>query len=246
MAKGTAVAYLLQKTETDYLTNMKALKKIAKTVVRLLSIIVGALCIYLIAAAILSKIPVDEEKNVTDEMEIHILTNGVHTDIVVPTVSEQKDWREDITHLQQDSLSFEYLALGWGDKGFYLNTPTWSQLKASTAVNACFGFGGTAMHATYYKEMHEGKRCKKIKISKEQYARLIKYLEESFQKDASNKVLKIKSGPYNEETDAFYEGNGRYSALYTCNSWANSALKSCGRKACYWTALQQPIFKRYE
>lgn len=47
-------------------------------------------------------------------------------------------------------------------------------------------------------------------------------------------------------TDAFFEGVGRYSPLFTCNTWANSALKSCGQKCCLWTALQQPIFRKYK
>ena len=37
-----------------------------------------------------------------------------------------------------------------------------------------------------------------------------------------------------------------YSPLFTCNTWANAALKSCRQKCCLWTALQQPIFWKYK
>ena len=45
--------------------------------------------------------------------------------------------------------------------------------------------------------------------------------------------------------DAFYEGVGRYSPIFTCNTWANSALKACDQKCCLWTALSPPIFWKY-
>ena len=46
----------------------------------------------------------------------------------------------------------EYLAFGWGDKGFYLDTPEWSDLKASTAFKAAFALGNSAMHTTFINQ----------------------------------------------------------------------------------------------
>lgn len=71
-------------------------------------------------------------------MEIYILTNGVHTDIVMPTKSEQIYWNKKIPYkntIATDS-TYQYIAMGWGDKGFYLETPEWSDLKASVAFKA--------------------------------------------------------------------------------------------------------------
>jgi uncharacterized protein (TIGR02117 family) len=136
--------------------------------------------------------------------------------------------------------------MGWGDKGFYLETPEWSDLKASVAFKAATGLSTTAIHATYYKKMKIGADCKSIIISEEQYQRLINYITESFQKDASENFLPIETNANYSETDAFYEANGSYSLFHTCNTWANNGLKASGQKCCLWTPMDSPIFSKYK
>ena len=100
----------------------------------------GLLLVYLSFAFILSIIPVN--KNFTETKEsgivIYLLTNGVHLDIVVPKVSNYKDWREDLEINPFIDTQVNLVAFGWGDRDFYLNTPEWSDLTFSTAFNALF------------------------------------------------------------------------------------------------------------
>ncbi len=196
----------------------------------------------------LSKISIDEEADAPDEMAIYIKTNGVHTDIILPVKTEQINWSKLIKQEQinNDSNTYEYIAFGWGDKGFYLETPTWSELKFSTAFKATTGLGTTAMHTTYYNRLQENSNCRKIMISKEQYARIISHIEKSFKKDENGFFIKIKTNAHYGYTDAFYEGTGSYSLFKTCNSWANETLKVSGQKACLWTALDSGIFEKYD
>ncbi len=49
-----------------------------------------------------------------------------------------------------------------------------------------------------------------------------------------------------EDDDAFYEAKGSYSFMKTCNTWANSALKSAGQKAALWTPSDKGIFRHYQ
>jgi len=222
----------------------RALKIIGKT----LFLIVGLLALYLIIGFCLSKMTVDEEANAKDEVKIYILTNGVHTDIVMPVKSKQIDWSKEITHentIAADS-NYQYIAMGWGDKGFYLETPTWADLKASVAFKAAFALSTTAMHCTYYSSMKESEDCKAIMISNEQYTRLVNYINDSFQKDANGHFMPIKTDAIYGKTDAFYEANGKYSMIRTCNSWANGALKYSGQRAAVWTAFDSGIFSKYE
>ena len=224
------------------------IKKLSLKFFKGLLIFIGIILLYLLAAFILSRISISGEENSPDELDIYILTNGIHSDIVVPVITGQKNWLTEINHLDKniDASQFKYLAIGWGDKGFYLNTPTWNQLKASTALKAILGLSGTAVHATYYKEMIESDTCKKISISKDQYARLIKYIDKSFEKSSTGNIMSIETDVRHGDTDGFYEATGRYSLFYTCNTWTNQALKACGQKACLWTAFQEGIFLKYE
>ncbi len=222
----------------------KLFKRIAYAMIGLASLIL----IYLGSAYILSRISTDKEINTTNEITIYIITNGVHTDIAVPLKNEYYDWSREIkfSHTKLQDTNMNYLAMGWGDKGFYLETPTWGDLKFSVAFNAAFGLGSTAIHTTFYKKMTEGETCKKIIISSEQYSRLILYIRDSFLKDKEGHFINIITKANYGNMDAFYEANGKYSAFKTCNTWANNSLKACGQKACLWTPFDTGIFLKYE
>jgi uncharacterized protein (TIGR02117 family) len=203
--------------------------------------------LYLLAAYGLSRITVDKEAGGPKEMTIYILTNGVHTDLVVPIKTDLYDWSKEVkfAHTRSKDSSYQYLAMGWGDKGFYLETPEWKDLKASVAFKATFGLSTTAIHATFYKTMTEGESCRKILISKAQYQRLIDYIKGSFQKDSEGHFIPIATNAMYGDNDAFYEANGSYSMFHTCNTWANSGLKASGQKCCLWTAFDTGIFLKY-
>jgi uncharacterized protein (TIGR02117 family) len=225
------------------------LKKILRIILKIIGGILAFILLYVILALTIPLIEV--AKKPTKEpatVPIYILTNGDHTDLVVPVKTAQIDWSKKIPY--QDTKSkqgnFNYLGIGWGDKGFYLDTPTWSQLKFSTAFKAAFWLGESAMHCTYYNEMKEGKDCKKIMLTKNQYADLIKYIDTKFDKDKAGNNILIPTKAVYGENDCFYEANGSYSFLYTCNTWANNGLKTAGQKAALWTPSDFGIFGHYK
>jgi len=224
------------------------LKKSLKLIGKVLLGLIALLLLYLVNAFMLSRITIEEEPNEPDEIAVYILTNGVHTDIVMPVKTAQVDWSQQIKHsnTQRADSTYSHIAMGWGDKGFYLETPTWADLKASTAFKAATGLSSTAIHTTYYRSMTEGEDCKKILISKLQYSRLIQYITESFQKDKFGQFIHIPTDANYGISDAFYEANGSYSMFSTCNSWANSGLKASGQRACLWTAFDTGIFLKYK
>ena len=176
----------------------------------------------------LPMIPVNKEKQKpNDQITVYILTNGVHTDIVVPVKSEAIDWSTFIPFTDTKSKKeFKYIAFGWGDKGFYLDTPEWKDLKFSTAFKAAFWLGDSAMHTTFYDEMTIGEDCRRVYMSLEEYKSLITYIKKSYDLDQNNKVELIKTDAVYGNNDAFYEAKGSYSLFFTCNTWAANALKA--------------------
>lgn len=206
------------------------------------------LALYVTAVLLISRITVNSTIDKIDEQNaipIYILSNGVHTDIVVPIVSEVKDWRKEIQFDQTESNDTlaKFVAFGWGDKGFYLDTPEWSDLKASTALKAIFGVSSSAMHTTFFKQLREGEDCKRILVSKENYQKLVNYISESFNNPENPEWIEGHS--YGKK-DAFYEAKGSYSLFYTCNTWANCALKAANQKASLWTIYDKGIFYHYQ
>ena len=223
-----------------------AIKTLKITGLTLLSL-VCLIGVYLLSAYVLSRMSVDRESQTQNDIPIYILTNGVHTDLVVPIKNERIDWSKEVkfTHTTGKDSLFEYVAFGWGDKGFYLETPTWADLKVSTAFNAAFALSTSAIHATFHKSMREGADCVKINISKEQYSRLVKYIQESFTTDTQGHLMYIQTHANYGKEDAFYEAKGSYNVFHTCNTWANNGLKSCGQKASLWTPFDTGIFYQY-
>jgi uncharacterized protein (TIGR02117 family) len=209
--------------------------------------LISYIILFLLGAMICSIIPVNKEPDTSADVAIYIMTNGDHTDIVVPVKTACIDWSQEIKFentIAKDTTA-HYIAIGWGDKGFYLNTPTWAQLKFSVAFKAATGLSTSAIHATFYQGIREGDDCKKIMISNAQYTRLINFIQNSFKRDADGHVQNIKTDANYDNNDAFYEAHRRYNMFYTCNTWANNALKAAGQKAALWTPFDKGIFHQY-
>jgi uncharacterized protein (TIGR02117 family) len=225
------------------------MKKMALLILKTLGIILGIIVVYVAAGYFLPFIEVPaKDDGQKKEIPIYIYTNGVHTDIVMPVKNDLHDWSTKIpfTNTRSKETDYRFVGIGWGDKGFYLDTPTWADLKFSTAFKAAFWLSESAMHCSYYKTMKEGDDCKMIMISRNQYKDLVKFVDEKFDKDAGGNYILVPTDAVYGNNDAFYDANGKYSFLDTCNTWANNALKAAGQKAAWWTPSDYGIFLHYK
>jgi uncharacterized protein (TIGR02117 family) len=223
------------------------LRKTLKITGYTLGTVVGVAGLYLGAAFAFSAIPVaKKDPNAPADVTVFLHTNGVHTDIVLPIKTTQIDWSRQLpfANIPSQDSTMRYIAFGWGDKGFYLDTPTWADLKFSTAFVAAFWLGSSAMHTTYFHSLAPGPETIPLTLSHAEYTRLIDYIQASFRLDANGRVQHIKGHSYGRD-DAFYEAHRVYSFLYTCNTWTNNALKASGQKACLWTPSDKGIFQMY-
>ena len=188
-------------------------------------------------------IPVNNDFSSAESgIEVLIISNEVHADLILPMRHELRDWR---TILPTQSFAGEtdgatHVAIGWGDAGFYLHTPTWSDLKFSTAANALFWPSDSCMHVSMTRAEHYRSRARSVRLSTDQYALLIQFIDDSFDRNEQNEVVTIP-GAYGNN-DAFFEANGHYHALNTCNSWAGDALQSAGVRVPWLTPLPKSVY----
>jgi len=224
---------------------MRKLLKIVGFVLLSLILFLGG---YMLAAFGLGRMGVEAAQNKKEDLTIYLLTNGVHTDLVLPVKSSLIDWSEHFKYENTKSkqTNFNYLAIGWGDKGFYLDTPTWAELKFSTAFRAATGLSTAAIHATYYRTMTEGEDCIKVGISNDQYQKLINYIQKDLIKKSNGALTLIETDAVYGDSDAFYDATGSYSLFHTCNTWTNNALKAADMKASVWTPFDTGIFHQYK
>lgn len=215
---------------------MKILKITAQVLIQFVATFVSVLVMYIAIVAWGAIIP-SSGLDQREDIEIFIQSNGVHTDVCMPVKSDFFDWTTFIdTTLYQKNKNYEYIAIGWGDKGFFLHTPTWAELKVSTALNAIFLPSPCAMHVEYKDEKPTVSDVVRSEwIASENYESLIDYVCRSFLlKDGEPDFI---DGSSYWGTDQFFEAKGNYHMLNTCNSWTNGAIKSAGLKTASFAAF---------
>ncbi len=179
-------------------------------------------------------------------LTVYLRSNGMHTEVVFPVVCFGEDWRKRFPIAQFEGVdsTFTQVAIGWGDKGFYLETPTWDELKVSTALKATVGASGSAMHVTYLQSPPSTKDeyGKELHISKEQYMKMYRYIDQAFKKDEQGKDVQIPHPDYDIH-DNYYEARGSYNLFKTCNVWTSNCLKTAGIQNGLWTPTAKGVMK---
>ncbi|MDM0043505.1 TIGR02117 family protein [Variovorax dokdonensis] len=155
-----------------------------------------------------------------------VLSNGVHTDLVFPIRGHGVDWSEvfppsDLAAPLPPEAQF--IAIGWGDREFYLHTPTWADLTVERAWGAALGRNPALLHVTYLRRA-ELAAAHRLPLSEAQYARLRTHVVSALPEAKARAV----TGAHYSAFDAFYEARGRYSLWFTCNQWTGTALRSAG------------------
>ena len=219
-------------------------KRIIKYIRNAIILIVSLIIIYFLLVILLTLIPVNRAYNPSEfGIEIFITSNEVHIDFVLPVNNEQRSWWNDfpLNYFTLVDSSYKYISFGWGDKDFYLNTPTWADLKWDIALKALFLPTPALMHITYIREKPvETSLTKKIIISDAQYEKLIQYLTSSFHKNEDSSFILIYV-PSKSNYENYYEANGSYNFINTCNNWTNQGLKYIGIKTATWAPFDKCV-----
>ena len=204
--------------------------------------------LYFLAAVAGALIPANPSwKEPSQGITIFVRSNGVHTWVMVPAVTPQADWRRLIRpeHLKDPRQAGDHFAFGWGNREFYLNTPTWSDLSAGTALRALFGGGPTLMHVDHESAPRPDPDQRPIRLTDQQYRALTRYIRASFRLDSQGLPLPLPGRGYGP-SDTFYEGRGRYSLFMTSNEWTGRALRAAGVRTGLWTPFEPSIMWRLD
>ena len=222
-------------------------KKCFRFLIFLIVIFISSILIYLACAFIFSRITIEGHKEKKAIHTVYLMKSGIHMDFLLPISNKLKDWQEDfpISNTRSKDSTYKKIAIGWGSKDFYMNTPTWDDLTLKIFLISNFGLGSSAIHVKYYTDtLPKDSKILSLKLSDNQYKKLVKYIENSLKRSATTKSSFIlpKNPKVLSKNDAYYDAKQNYSLLFTCNSWINNGLKASGQKACLWTPNSQGIF----
>ena len=175
---------------------------------------------------------------------IMVETNGVHTGIIVPLVTPQKDWRTTFPSASVPRADGQYathLAIGWGEREVFMTVAEWSDLKLGTVLLIAAGKGEPIMRVSNYVRPAPSENHRPLTISEAQYARLVEAIEAALPVPAPGATRAILHGTYSD--DAYYEALGDYTLTTTCNTWVGETLAQAGLKMGRWTPFAGGVMK---
>lgn len=175
---------------------------------------------------------------------IYVGGNDVHTNLIVPVQTDDFDWRQHLTltAIGRSGSDYRYLSFGWGDRQFYLQTPTWSDLRLPVALRALLLPTETVLHIQGHDAVpssSEVYRVKPIGLSQSGYLQLTNFLLDSFARHPAGNIIRIRES--HRYSGSFFAAKGRYSLVRTCNDWTAEGLRVAKVNTPLWAGLAAPV-----
>lgn len=215
-------------------TNETTLRRAGRLLLRGIVALAAAIALYGAAGVVGGAIPANRAWRPPAPaagVTIWVESNGIHTSLILPKVAAGIDWR-DLAQARDLAdpryAAFPYAAFGWGERAFFLETPTWRDVRPATVLAAALGSTRTLIHVDHVPRPQPGDGARPIVLRPDEYRRLAAFVRASV---AGRPAALRGYGP----NDAFYTARGRYSALRTCNAWTGEALRVAGVRVGRWT-----------
>ncbi|MEM8725866.1 MAG: TIGR02117 family protein [Pseudomonadota bacterium] len=202
--------------------------------------LLGLIFAFLLSAWIGSSIPRNGDWDEPDDgVTILVGHNGIHTEIIMPITTEAVDWRAHfpMTDIDDSSRDYTHVGVSWGERSFFLETPTWADLSLLTAIGALTG-GDGLIHAAYYVRPAPAADFRELTIRPEEYRKLIDQVTRDLVPPEDRKTY----GGYSTH-DVFYDARGTYHLGNTCNQWTSDRLSAAGIETGLWTPLPGGVMK---
>lgn len=185
--------------------------------------------------------------NYACEFTVYVSSDGFHTNFFIPVETPIFNWRNQFNLDQianRSSQPYRYLQFGWGDRIFYIETPSWEQVRLSNALRALFYWRNDAAlfikgHATLPSLPAAQLQC--VKLDRADYLALMQFIQATFQGQHSQPT-RLASGQ--DQQSGFFAANGNYSILNTCNSWTADGLRAANVNTPLWAGLAQPVMRQ--
>lgn len=175
----------------------------------------------------------------TETREILLLSNPIHTDIALPLDDEVRAAFADLipSGLPIGMPGADYLVFGWGGRSFYIETPTWGDLRPLPVFRA-LTLDRSVMHVQVAGPIsRDHTEVRVLTVSAEGRRQMIAAIHESFERMDGVPIV-IEGAAYGLD-DVFFEARGGFNALAGCNTWTAAMLRRGGLTTGWWTPLPQ-------
>ena len=220
---------------------MKPAKRTASLLNRYLAIMAVSALTFL-TIGILTPRQLGNYPKKTCNIQICVSNTGIHSNIILPLKNNIFDWQNylSIDEIGTDTIhNYNYLSFGWGDRDFYLSTPTLADFKLSTTFRALFLPTPSVLYIKGYQALPTDLEVKCVRVTEFEYLQLINYIQATFQTDRKGNINRRANG--HTDNAGFYSAIGDYSILRNCNSWTGEALRTANVNTPLWDGLSSAI-----
>jgi uncharacterized protein (TIGR02117 family) len=170
----------------------------------------------------------------------------LHTNILVPSQNQIVDWSQFISFpdIGKDPIAnYKYLTFGWGDRDFYIQTPTFADLNVITALRALFLPTPSTILVQAFTELPPHRADKCVKVTQTEYLQLTNFIQNTFKLNPQGKPIRIADGYL--RSSGFYEAYGNYSIFRTCNNWTAEGLRKANVDTPLWAGLSSAVMLHF-
>lgn len=174
--------------------------------------------------------------------DIIVLSNPIHTDIAIPLNDET---RRRFSFLETVGLPLahpdaRWIIFGWGGRAFYLETPTWADLKPMPVFKALTVDSAVMRVGIVGEIASPDPSAVRLKVSDAGLDQLLTFVAESFVTDGNGSQQLIQHAGYGVN-DRFFEAKGYFNALFGCNTWTARALREAGLRTGLWNPVPKTL-----
>lgn len=213
--------------------------KLARAIPGWLALAVGC---YFLAGWIGSSIPANHQFQQPDQgVEIIVGTNGVHTTIAVPLRGPDMDWTRVFpsSDLPNPWQPYTHVAISWGERAVFLDTPTWGDLSPLTVLRVMSMGGDTLYHVEHWVAPAPSSDFRPLRVTRAQYRKLVRALLRDLPPRTADRRVYPGYSPH----DVFYDAHGTYTLYKTCNEWTGETLRRSGLPMGAWTPFAGSVMK---
>lgn len=173
---------------------------------------------------------------------ILLLSNPIHTDIAFPA---DPDVVARFAFLADDGLpvaspGVDWIMAGWGGREFYLETPTWADLRPYPLLRG-LTLDRSVMHMAVGGAIDaSADGVTELAVSAAEFESMMAMTLASFAHGSDGAIEPISGRSYGE-FDRFYEANDYFNALGGCNTWTGEVLRAGGIRTGAWNPLPQSL-----
>lgn len=180
------------------------------------------------------------------KFKVCIINDGMHTNILLPTRNNIVDWGKFISlpNLGKYPIAnYRYLTFGWGDRDFYIQTPTLADLNLITAGKALFLPTPSTILVQGFSDIPQNREIKCVQVTRTEYLQLTDFIQNTFKFNPQHQPIRIANGHLS--SSGFYAANGSYSILRTCNNWTAEALRKANVDTPLWAGLSSAVMLHF-